>query len=98
MLSWASEASSLSAATVLKAYTSSAADGNTRFSFKYAALRSVYGTPTFLVNQVMTDLSADSTVGDWAKQLDPLLAATAREGAAVVEGKAEVVRAGGVRA
>lgn len=57
--------------------------GSVRFSFKYAALRNVYGTPMFMINQVMVDdLGAESGVGDWAKYIDPLLArasATARE-------------------
>ncbi len=102
ILSWLGEASGLPPPALFKAYSSMTADSNTRFSFKYAALRSVYGTPTFLIQQVMTDLSADATVKDWGKYLDPLLAAAeAREGAAaaapavVVEGKGEVVLAGG---
>lgn len=52
ILSWLGEASGLPAPQLLRAYSSSAADINTRFSFKNACLRSVYGTPTFLINQV----------------------------------------------
>ena len=52
ILSWLGEASGLPAPRLLKAYTSSSSDMNTRFSFKYACLRSVYGTPTFYINQV----------------------------------------------
>lgn len=52
ILSWLGEASGLPAPRLLKAYTSSSSDMNTRFSFKYACLRAVYGTPTFMINQV----------------------------------------------
>lgn len=102
ILSWLGDASGLPAPTLLKAYASSASDASTRFSFKYACLRSVYGTPTFLINQLMVnDLSADSTVADWSKHLDPLLAGAAREGAtaavppaAAVEVKGKAVEVG----
>lgn len=57
--------------------------GSVRFSFKYAAIRNVYGTPTFFINQIMVnDLGPESGVEAWAKHIDPLLArgsATARE-------------------
>lgn len=76
ILSWLGDASGLPTSTLLKAYASSTADMSTRFSFKYACLRSVFGTPMFMVNQVLVpDLSADSTVKDWSKLLDPLLEA-----------------------
>lgn len=91
IVSWLGEASGLPAPTLLKAYASSASDMNTRFSFKYACLRSVFGTPLFMVNQVMVpDLSADSTVGDWSKLLDPLLEAVGGEEREATTTKVEV--------
>lgn len=46
----------------------------TRYAFKYAILRRVYGTPFFLINGVTEDdLGGESKEVDWRRVLLPLL-------------------------
>lgn len=77
---WVRESTGLSEEEVKKGLTEDEVEEAVRFSFKYAAIRSVYGTPMFMVNQmIVPGLDSESEVKDWKKYLDPLLARAARE-------------------
>ncbi|KAJ1421588.1 Thioredoxin-like fold [Sesbania bispinosa] len=55
-------------------------DHQTRVSFKYAALRGVYGTPFFYVNGfLLPDTGAAVNYSTWRKVIDPLVGAKSRK-------------------
>ena len=68
---YASNLLSIEKTTLMEAYNSN--ELNARIEFKYAALHSVAGTPTFFVNGVQIDLDGESTINEWREIIDPLL-------------------------
>lgn len=77
---WVRETTGLSDKKVKEGLKAGEVEEAVRFSFKYAAIRSVYGTPMFMVNQmVVPGLDSESKVEDWKKYLEPLLARAERE-------------------
>jgi protein-disulfide isomerase len=55
------------------AYKDRTFDDASRISFKYGASRGIFGTPSFLVNDVRVDGQSTWTLKDWRRVLDPLL-------------------------
>lgn len=77
---WVRETTGLSDKKVKQGLKEGEVEEAVRFSFKYAAIRSVYGTPMFMVNQmVVPGLDSESKVEDWKKYLEPLLARAEHE-------------------
>ena len=77
---WVRDITGLSDKKVKEGLKEGTVEEAVRFSFKYAAIRSVYGTPTYMINQmVIPGLDSESTVEDWRKYLEPLLARAERE-------------------
>eukprot|EP00624_Nannochloropsis_granulata_P000205 evm.model.NODE_1075_length_10701_cov_35.356415.2 len=77
---WVRETTGLSGKRVKEALKKGEVEEAVRFSFKYAAIRSVFGTPMFMINQmVVPGLNSESKLQDWKEYLEPLLARAERK-------------------
>lgn len=77
---WVQEATGLEREVVRRKLQEGGVEEAVRFSFKYATIRSIFGTPTFVINQMLVPgLDGGSDVMDWEEYLAPLLTQMARE-------------------
>lgn len=77
---WVRETTGLSDKRVKQGLELGEVEEAVRVSFKYAAIRSVFGTPMFMINQIMVPgLDSESGLQDWKMYLEPLLARAERK-------------------
>jgi len=77
---WVQEATGLEREVVRRKLQEGGVEEAVRFSFKYATIRSIFGTPMFVINQMLVPgLDGGSDVMDWEEYLAPLLTQMARE-------------------
>jgi hypothetical protein len=58
---------------VMEGFTDDVVTMDARYAWKYAASRSVTGTPQFIVNGVHVPAAPGFSAGDWAEFIDSLL-------------------------
>ena len=61
------------ACRVMEGFTDDVVTMDARYAWKYAASRSVTGTPQFIVNGVHVPAAPGFSAGDWAEFIDSLL-------------------------